>query len=179
MYAFNAVFAVFAVAPALFLLPTTLAAPAPDTIFLLKQSTFTPLGCSQSFHPTSILRQVPSPAACFSRCFTRDIAAYSQLQSGSGVLCACGTEDMLEGIGEMVRCRDHTWFLFENKSVSNDDAEGEQGGEEEEIEEIVITHVNKDKKKTPWSFGIMKDKAAKKVSWLTAKEEEMSRGRVI
>ncbi|OCF60558.1 hypothetical protein L486_00193 [Kwoniella mangroviensis CBS 10435] len=95
------------------LAPLAIAAPAPDSIFLLQSSTFTPLGCSSTFHPTSILRQVPSPFACFSRCSDKQVAAYSQLQSG--VLCACGEEDMLDdNENSKVRCRDNTWFLFKN-----------------------------------------------------------------
>ncbi|WWD17375.1 hypothetical protein CI109_101816 [Kwoniella shandongensis] len=162
-----------AAASLLFLLPASMAAPAPDTIFLLKQSTFAPLGCSHSFHPTSILRQVPSPAACFSRCSTREIAAYSQLQSG--VLCACGTEDMLEGIGSMTRCRDNTWFLFQNQELENQDQQ-----DEEQV--LLLVEEEKEEKKntrTPWSLGLMSKQAAKKISWFAAKDEESSKGRVI
>ncbi|WVF71537.1 hypothetical protein IAT40_006345 [Kwoniella sp. CBS 6097] len=112
MFAISVILQALAV---LLMIPLASAAPAPDTIFLLQKSTFTPLGCSRSFHPTSILRQVPTPFACFSRCSDREIAAYSQLQSG--VLCACGTEEMIQGIGEMERCRDDTWFLFSNEEL--------------------------------------------------------------
>ncbi|WRT66313.1 uncharacterized protein IL334_003268 [Kwoniella shivajii] len=98
------------------LLPFTMAAPAPDSIFLQQSSTFKPLGCSTTFHPTSILRQVPSPFACFSRCSDKQVAAYSQLQSG--VLCACGGEDMLEDVGQD-RCRDNTWYLFSNGELES------------------------------------------------------------
>ncbi|OCF36909.1 hypothetical protein I316_01507 [Kwoniella heveanensis BCC8398] len=140
----------------LLVLPLASAAPAPDTIFLLQRSTFTPLGCSRSFHPTSILRQVPTPFACFSRCSDREIAAYSQLQSG--VLCACGTEEMIQGIGEMERCRDDTWFLFSNeeleKTKTASDAEAQAQAEETEAALKIQT-----KKDRLMPFRMMRKKA--------------------
>ncbi|WWC61820.1 uncharacterized protein I303_104405 [Kwoniella dejecticola CBS 10117] len=113
MFSLNVILQTLAV---VVLLPLSIAAPAPDSIFLLQSSTFKPMGCSTTFHPTSILRQVPSPFACFSRCSEKQIAAYSQLQSG--VLCACGGEDMISDI-TIEKCRDNTWYLFNNSELSS------------------------------------------------------------
>ncbi|TYJ55688.1 hypothetical protein B9479_003592 [Cryptococcus floricola] len=102
------------------LLPYVAASPAPDMIFLLKESSFTPLGCSSTFRPTSILHQVPSPQACFSRCSSSQLAAYTSPSSSSmsqSVLCACGSEEMMEGIGRMDRCKGNNWYLYSNEEV--------------------------------------------------------------
>ncbi|WVQ72547.1 hypothetical protein IAR50_002104 [Cryptococcus sp. DSM 104548] len=102
------------------LLPYVAASPAPDTIFLLKESSFTPLGCSTSFRPTSILHHVPSPQACFSRCSSSQFAAYTSPSSASIsqlVLCACGSEEMVEGIGHMDVCKGNNWYLYSNEQV--------------------------------------------------------------
>ncbi|WVQ99353.1 hypothetical protein IAU59_006486 [Kwoniella sp. CBS 9459] len=139
----------------LLVVPLVSAAPAPDTIFLLQKSTFTPLGCSRSFHPTSILRQVPTPFACFSRCSDREIAAYSQLQSG--VLCACGTEEMIQGVGEMERCRDDTWFLFSNEELDKSKTADAAAAAEAEATQAALKLQSKKNRLMP--FRMMRKKA--------------------
>ncbi|WVR07120.1 hypothetical protein IAU60_004161 [Kwoniella sp. DSM 27419] len=107
------------------------AGPSPDKVFFLQQSTFTPKGCTSSFQPTSILRQVPNPFACFSRCSDRESAAYSQHQDG--VLCACGDDKMISGLENALEpCSDDTWFLFHN-----DEPESEQLKHEEKRDRLM------------------------------------------
>ncbi|WVQ82150.1 hypothetical protein IAT38_004278 [Cryptococcus sp. DSM 104549] len=161
----NTLFTVFFGA-LLFLLPVH-ASPAPDTIFLLKESSFTSLGCSTTFRPLSILHDVPSPAACFSRCSSREIAAYTQLSS-SGVLCACGSPTMLEGIQRMDPCKGNNWYLWENNEVEEREevVQVEMDGEEGEgvIVEFVSSFSRKAKKAPgrPMPFPMMKKKVAQK-----------------
>ncbi|XAO23863.1 hypothetical protein I312_102648 [Cryptococcus bacillisporus CA1280] len=96
--------------------------PTPDTIFLLKESSFASLGCSNYFTPTSILHQVSSPGACFSRCSSTEVAAYTQIQYG--VLCCCGSEEMLEGLEATDSCTGSNWYLYVNKEVNDDEVNG-------------------------------------------------------
>ncbi|OWZ58974.1 hypothetical protein C361_00264 [Cryptococcus neoformans Tu259-1] len=112
------------------LLPGVFGSPTPDTIFLLKESSFTSLGCSKFFTPTSILHQVSSPGACFSRCSPTEIAAYTQIQYG--VLCSCGGKEMLQGLDAMDPCTGSNWYLYGNKGAD----ENEIIGLEEETREL-------------------------------------------
>ncbi|WWC70248.1 uncharacterized protein I206_104198 [Kwoniella pini CBS 10737] len=141
------------------LLPLSIAAPAPDSIFLQTSSTFKPLGCSTTFHPTSILRQVPSPFACFSRCSEKQIAAYSQLQSG--VLCACGEQDMISEIS-IEKCRDNTWYLFTNSELSSTKTTTSDDVEETTTLKIESNKLKKRNRLMPFMF--MRKKAAEKRS---------------
>ncbi|WVW83857.1 hypothetical protein I302_105879 [Kwoniella bestiolae CBS 10118] len=155
------------------LLPLTLAAPAPDSIFLLQSSTFTPLGCSSTFHPTSILRQVPSPFACFSRCSDKSIAAYSQLQSG--VLCACGEEDMLDDIeNSRVRCRDNTWFLFKNNHENTSTHSEESTSSTSSEETLVVQQAKSQKRDRLMPFMMMRKKSLQKVRRTAPMDHEIA-----
>ncbi|WWC89339.1 uncharacterized protein L201_004260 [Kwoniella dendrophila CBS 6074] len=165
MYTFNVLISTLAV---MLLLPFGLAAPAPDSIFLLQSSTFKPLGCSKTFHPTSILRQVPSPFACFSRCSDKKVAAYSSssVTSGGGVLCACGEKDMLIESGINIQtnsCRDDTWYLFENNQNSSEESDSssstESSGTSNDIEK---KRQEKQKRDRLMPFMMMRKKALAK-----------------